>query len=71
MRTDFSWASSARKYMELYRNLIGLPEEEPAKPVRKRAPRAAKPAEDKPAAKPAAKKPTAKKPAASKAKKPE
>ena len=50
MKTDFSWAVSARKYMELYRNLLGLPDEEP-KPVRRRAIRTAKPATDKPAAK--------------------
>ena len=35
MRTDFSWAASARKYMELYRNLLGIPEPAPA-PVRRR-----------------------------------
>jgi starch synthase len=74
MRTDFSWASSARKYMELYRNLLGLPEE-PVKPVRKRTVRAEKPTQPKPAAKTAAKtsasKPAAKKPAAPKTKKSE
>ncbi len=52
MKTDFSWAVSARKYMELYRNLLGLPDEEPPKPVRKRAPRASKPAEPKAPAEP-------------------
>ena len=43
MKTDFSWAASARKYMELYRNLLGLPEPE-AKPVRRRTARTVKPA---------------------------
>jgi starch synthase len=62
MKTDFSWAVSARKYMELYRNLLGLPAEEP-KPVKKRAPRTTANASEK---KPAAKKPAAKKPAAKK-----
>ena len=71
MRTDFSWAASARKYMELYRNLLGLPEEAPVKPVRKRAPRTVKPAEEKPADKPAAKKSAVRKTATTKTKKPE
>jgi len=65
MKTDFSWAVSARKYMELYRGLLGLPEPERA-PVRKRAPRAAKPASENTPAKPAASKTPAKKPAAKK-----
>ncbi len=43
MRTDFSWAASARKYLELYRNLLGIPEPAP-KPVRRRT---AKPAASK------------------------
>ena len=62
MKTDFSWAVSARKYMELYRGLLGIPEE--PKPVRKRAPRTARPAAEKPAAaKPASeKKPVERKP---------
>jgi starch synthase len=70
MKTDFSWAASARKYMELYRNLLGLPDE-PVKPVRKRTTRTVKSAEDKPEPKAAAKKPTAKKSTASKPKKSE
>ena len=40
MKTDFSWAVSARKYMELYRGLLGIPEE--PKPVRRRTPKAEK-----------------------------
>lgn len=52
MKTDFSWAASARKYMELYRNLLGIPEPIP-QPVKKRAPRTkkAESAEPKPAPK--------------------
>ena len=40
MKTDFSWSVSARKYMELYRNLLGIPEPAP-KPVRRRTVRPA------------------------------
>ena len=74
MKTDFSWSVSARKYMELYRNLLGLPDEEPPKPVRRRVTRTVKPAADKTTEKkPAAKKTasTAKKSTATKTKKPE
>ena len=79
MKTDFSWAVSARRYMELYRNLLGIPEPAP-KPVRRRTVRTAAPKAEKPkaAAKPrteekpkAAEKPktaTARKPAAKKTK---
>ena len=62
MKTDFSWAASARKYMELYRNLLGLPEPQP-KPVRRRTTRTVKPAETAEKKAPAKKRTTAKKPA--------
>ena len=60
MKTDFSWAVSARRYMELYRNLLGIPEPAP-KPVRRRTVRTAAPKTEKPKA-------TAKKPAEKKTK---
>ncbi len=79
MKTDFSWAVSARRYMELYRSVLGIPEPAP-KPVRRRTTKPAEPKAEKPkaAAKPktaekpkAAEKPktaTARKPAAKKTK---
>jgi len=69
MTTDFSWAVSARKYMELYRGLVGVTQE--PTPAPKRSPKAAKPSGETTGktAKQQAKQP-AKKPAKQTAKKP-
>ena len=61
MKTDFSWAVSARRYMELYRSVLGIPEPAP-KPIRRRTAKPAEPKAEKPKA--TAKSKTAEKPKA-------
>ncbi|MBW4650281.1 MAG: glycogen synthase GlgA [Kastovskya adunca ATA6-11-RM4] len=33
MRTDFSWETSAKEYEKMYKNILGMPEDEPVKDV--------------------------------------